>query len=168
LLTLTITGSLDSLKIPSAPELENVCLVAAAFKMHDFGLIDGLAASQAIIRMFSQGKWSFVFGLWPTSRPGGDWIPDGWHRAINKQTIPFFYFIRTFTIMPVKKRRISNHVTNDGYSYLTKRLLVSKAKSAGTAAAQDAMDLMGFVVTVKDGWVVKQYADGKTEQLQEI
>jgi len=47
-------------------------------------------------------------------------------------------------------------------------LLVSKAKSAGTAAAQDAMELMGFVVTVKDGWVVKQYADGKTEQLQEI
>ena len=82
--------------------------------------------------------------------------------------MPFFYFIRIFTIMPIKKRRISNHVTNDGYSYLTKRLLVSKAKSAGTTAAQDAMELMGFVVTVKDGWVVKQYADGKTEQLQEI
>ncbi|RXF70517.1 hypothetical protein [Arcticibacter tournemirensis] len=67
-----------------------------------------------------------------------------------------------------KKRKTSNHVTSDGYSYLTKRLLVSKAKSAGVTASQDAMGLMGFVVTVKDGWVVKQYADGNTEQLQKI
>jgi hypothetical protein len=70
--------------------------------------------------------------------------------------------------MSVKKHRTSNHVTSDGYSYLTKRLLVNKAKSAGAAAANDAMTVMGFVVTVKDGWVVKQYADGNTEQLQEI
>ncbi|WP_345948967.1 hypothetical protein ABDD95_19155 [Mucilaginibacter sp. PAMB04274] len=70
--------------------------------------------------------------------------------------------------MAVKKHRTSNHVTSDGYSYLTKRLLVRKAKSAGVTAANDAMNVMGFVVTVKDGWVVKQYANGNIEQLQEI
>lgn len=70
--------------------------------------------------------------------------------------------------MRVKKQKISRHVTIDGYSYLTKRLLVSKAKRAGLAAANDAMTVMGYIVTVKDGWVVKQYANGNTEQLQEI
>jgi hypothetical protein len=66
----------------------------------------------------------------------------------------------------IKKR--SAHVTSDGFSYLTKRLLISKAKSAAQTAADDAMNLMGYVVTVKNGWVVKEFADGHTEQLQEI
>jgi hypothetical protein len=67
-----------------------------------------------------------------------------------------------------KKRKSGQHVTSDGYSYLTKRLLLSKAKSAGHNAASQAMNLMGYVVTVKDGWLVKQYASGITEQLQKI
>lgn len=70
--------------------------------------------------------------------------------------------------MATIKRKHSKHTTSDGYAYLTKRLLVSKAKSAGVNAAQQAMDVMGFVVTVKDGWVVREYANGATEQLQEI
>jgi len=67
-----------------------------------------------------------------------------------------------------KRRKSGQHVTSDGYSYLTKRLLLAKARTAGHHAASQAMNLMGYVVTVKDGWLVKQYANGVTEQLQKI
>jgi hypothetical protein len=59
------------------------------------------------------------------------------------------------------KRSTSKNTTRDGYSYLTKRTVVSKAKAAGKLAAKKAMDTMGYVMTVIDGWVVKQYADGE-------
>lgn len=76
----------------------------------------------------------------------------------------------TFNIMPVlrKTRKSGRQVTRDGYTYLTKRLLLSKAKSAGHNAAIQAMDVMGYVVTVRDGWLVKQYANGVIEQLEKI
>ncbi|WP_138475597.1 hypothetical protein [Dyadobacter bucti] len=61
--------------------------------------------------------------------------------------------------MKEKTKNSSGHTTRDGYAYLTKRLLVSKAQQAGKAAAKEAMELMGYVVTVKDGWVVKLYPD---------
>ena len=67
-----------------------------------------------------------------------------------------------------KRKKSGQHVNSDGYSYLTKRLLLSRAKSAGRDAASQAMNLMGYVITVKDGWLVKQYANGITEQLQKI
>jgi len=67
-----------------------------------------------------------------------------------------------------KRRKSGKHVTSDGYSYLTKRILLSRARRAGHHAASQAMSLMGYVVTVKDGWLVKQYANGITEQLQKI
>ncbi|HEY1009155.1 MAG: hypothetical protein ACO1NS_09125 [Daejeonella sp.] len=58
--------------------------------------------------------------------------------------------------------------TSDGFAYLTKRIVVSKAKSAGKAAAKNAMKLMGYVVTVKGGWVVKEYQDGNFEQIEKL
>lgn len=58
--------------------------------------------------------------------------------------------------------------TSDGFAYLTKRIVVSKAKSAGKAAAKNAMELMGYVVTVKGGWVVKEFQDGKFEQIEKL
>ncbi|WP_457288553.1 hypothetical protein [Pedobacter sp. UYP24] len=58
--------------------------------------------------------------------------------------------------------------TSDGFAYLTKRIVVSKAKSAGKAAAKNAMELMGYVVTVRAGWVVKEYQDGKFEQIEKL
>ncbi|MCX2477239.1 hypothetical protein OQZ33_23095 [Pedobacter sp. MC2016-05] len=58
--------------------------------------------------------------------------------------------------------------TSDGFAYLTKRIVVSKARSAGKAAAKNAMELMGYVVTVKAGWVVKEYQDGKFEQIEKL
>jgi hypothetical protein len=58
--------------------------------------------------------------------------------------------------------------TKDGFAYLTKRLTIGKAQSAGKAAAQNAMDVMGYVVTVQDGWVVRAYRDGHVEQIEKL
>ncbi|HEY2581159.1 MAG TPA: hypothetical protein VGI43_05115 [Mucilaginibacter sp.] len=70
--------------------------------------------------------------------------------------------------MTTRAKRISRNRTSDGFTYLTKRILVNKAKSAGKVAAKNAMEIMGYVVTVKDGWIVKQYQDGKIEQIEQL
>ncbi|MCF2502457.1 hypothetical protein L0663_03650 [Dyadobacter sp. CY107] len=70
--------------------------------------------------------------------------------------------------MKAKTKDSSAQTTSDGYAYLTKRLLVSKAQQAGKIAAKRAMEIMGYVVTVKDGWVVKLYEDGTVEKLEEL
>lgn len=67
-----------------------------------------------------------------------------------------------------RKPRINKSLTSDGFAYLTKRVLLSKAKSAGKVAAKNAMILMAYVVTVKDGWVVKEYKDGAIEQIEKL
>lgn len=59
-------------------------------------------------------------------------------------------------------------VTKDGFAYLTKKILVGKAKRAGRAAAKNAMDVMGYVVTVRDGWVVREHRDGSIEQIEKL
>ncbi|MEO6151510.1 MAG: hypothetical protein ABIP28_15170 [Mucilaginibacter sp.] len=70
--------------------------------------------------------------------------------------------------MPTKRRKISRSQTSDGFTYLTKRITVNKAKSAGKDAAKNAMAIMGYIVTVQGGWVVKQYQDGKVEQIEKL
>ncbi len=52
--------------------------------------------------------------------------------------------------------------------YLTKRMLVSAAARGFKKASAEAMQLMGYIVIAKDGWVVKKYADGKIEKLSPI
>ena len=52
--------------------------------------------------------------------------------------------------------------------YLTKRILVSAARSGIRKAAKETMDIMGFNVIVKDGWVVKIYPDGTIEKLERL
>lgn len=66
----------------------------------------------------------------------------------------------------VKKK--SANATRDGFAYLTKRTVVSKAKTAGRRAARKAMVTMGFVVTTQGGWVVKKYTDGLVEKISKI
>ena len=70
--------------------------------------------------------------------------------------------------MKTKTAKPSRHVTKDGYEYLTKRELVTKAQNAGKKAAKQAMDTMGYVVTVLDGWVVEKYSDGRIVRLKEV
>ncbi len=53
-------------------------------------------------------------------------------------------------------------------SYLTKRILKSAATTGFTVASGQTMAVMGYNVVARNGWVVKLYADGKTEKLQKI
>jgi len=52
--------------------------------------------------------------------------------------------------------------------YLTKRILVSVAKKGVREAAKETMEIMGYNLIVKDGWVVKKYADGSIENVAPI
>ncbi|HMI02500.1 MAG TPA: hypothetical protein VK541_08470 [Pedobacter sp.] len=70
--------------------------------------------------------------------------------------------------MSKANNNVSKDSTSDGFSYLTKRTLVAKAKSAGKFAAKNAMETMGYVVAVKDGWLVKQYSNGDIEKVSEV
>ena len=51
---------------------------------------------------------------------------------------------------------------------LTKRTIVQRARFAGRRAALRAMRVMGFVVTIEDGWVIKKFKDGKIERVSKI
>ena len=70
--------------------------------------------------------------------------------------------------MAVAVKKKSSHATKDGYTYLTKRIVVRTAKKAGRNAARNAMTTMGFVVTTSRGWVVKKYATGVIERISKI
>jgi hypothetical protein len=59
-------------------------------------------------------------------------------------------------------------VNSKGEAYLTKRILLSAVKRAFKEAAAETMAVMGYNVIVEDGWVVKVYADGTREKLEEI
>jgi hypothetical protein len=62
-----------------------------------------------------------------------------------------------------KAAKLSKHVTSDGHSYLTKRIMVAKARSAGIKAAANAMQVMGFVVVAEGNTIIKKHADGAVE-----
>ena len=62
----------------------------------------------------------------------------------------------------------SAQATKYGYAYLTKRIIVRRAKMAGRLAARRAMETMGFVITTRKGWLVKKYADGQIEEISKI
>lgn len=62
----------------------------------------------------------------------------------------------------------SKQETSDGFNYLTTRILVSKARAAGIKASANAMDLMGYIVTLEGNNVVKKFSDGKVEIISTI
>lgn len=65
-------------------------------------------------------------------------------------------------------QKASKYETEEGHSYLTKRLVVNNARRAGLAAAKNAMQVMGFIVVAQGNNVVKKYADGRTEIISPI
>ena len=66
------------------------------------------------------------------------------------------------------RRPKNKNTTSDGYAYLTKRTLVSKAQTAGKIAEDKAMDTMGYIVVVIENAVVKKYADGHIEHISQV
>lgn len=53
-------------------------------------------------------------------------------------------------------------------TYLTKRLLKRQASKAVVEAAENAMEVAGYVIRVEDEWVVKEYKDGTIERLEKL
>ncbi|KYG72264.1 hypothetical protein EV198_0331 [Roseivirga ehrenbergii] len=52
--------------------------------------------------------------------------------------------------------------------YLTKRILFSRTNKALKDAAEEAMELVGYVVVAEGDWVVKKYQDGRIEQIKRL
>ncbi|MCH6201938.1 hypothetical protein MMU07_20335 [Aquiflexum sp. LQ15W] len=52
--------------------------------------------------------------------------------------------------------------------YVTTRLVEKRSKKAFKEGAKKAMKSNGYVIIAQDGWVVKKYADGKIEKLEQI
>lgn len=52
--------------------------------------------------------------------------------------------------------------------YISKRLVERKSKVAFKSAAKKAMTNIGYVIVVKDGWVVKEYSNGKVEKIEKL
>lgn len=52
--------------------------------------------------------------------------------------------------------------------YVTKRLLKRGSKRAFKSASKEAMEANGYVVVVIDGWVVKEFSDGRVEKLEKL
>ncbi|MBP5983914.1 MAG: hypothetical protein KA734_09335 [Fluviicola sp.] len=52
--------------------------------------------------------------------------------------------------------------------YISTRLVSNKSKSAFQDGAKRAMLANGYVVIASDGWVVKKFADGKIEKIEQL
>jgi len=63
------------------------------------------------------------------------------------------------------KRKIAR---TKGSSYLTKRILISAAKSGVRKAAKDTMEVMGYIVIAEDRWIIRKYSDGRIERIEPI
>ncbi len=53
-------------------------------------------------------------------------------------------------------------------NYLTKRRLKSATAKAIKKASSEAYEVTDSVVTMKNGWVVRQYKNGKTTRIKKI
>lgn len=72
--------------------------------------------------------------------------------------------------MPIKRKvKTSKKITKSkGIVYLTARAL-ERAVIKGTKNEKaDAIRLMGYTVVEKNGWVVREFADGNFERISEI
>lgn len=53
-------------------------------------------------------------------------------------------------------------------AYFTKRILIRKSAEAFKEASAKAMELLGYIVVAREGWVVKEYQDGTVEKMEKI
>jgi hypothetical protein len=54
------------------------------------------------------------------------------------------------------------------YQYLTKRRLISAARTGMKIASAETMSVMGCNVIAEGGWVVKKFANGTVKKLSRI
>lgn len=71
--------------------------------------------------------------------------------------------------MSSEKKKEPNKLTpKRKTTYLTKQTLVKSATSAGLKASKRAMATAGYVIKAKDGWVVKEFTDGRVRKLKKL
>ena len=68
------------------------------------------------------------------------------------------------TIKAVTRKASAKRKSN----YLTKRILVSAATTGFIEASERTMKVMGENVIVKNGWVVRIFANGRIERISKI
>jgi hypothetical protein len=59
-------------------------------------------------------------------------------------------------------------MSHSNLKYISTRLVVSKSKSAFQEAAKKAMKANGYVIIALEGWIVKKFADGRIEKIEEL
>jgi hypothetical protein len=53
-------------------------------------------------------------------------------------------------------------------AYLSKRIVLRAIKRGSKDISDETMEVMGYNVTVQDGWVVKKFSDGHIEQMERV
>jgi len=48
------------------------------------------------------------------------------------------------------------------------KILLRAIQKRGKQCAKEAMELMGFIVTVENGWVVRKNSDGSTVKIEQL
>jgi hypothetical protein len=66
------------------------------------------------------------------------------------------------------KRPATAKKGNKKSPYLTKRILVTAAKSGVRRAAKETMEIMGYNIIAQDGWIVKKHANGVIERVSPL
>ena len=70
--------------------------------------------------------------------------------------------------MTKQKTEKDKKVEEPATAYLTTQTLERALSKATRNLTKEAMELMGYEVTVEDNWVVRKYKDGRVEKIEEI
>lgn len=62
----------------------------------------------------------------------------------------------------------SKQTVSKGVSYIPKRTLQLAGKRAGTAAAERAMQVMGYAIVQQGNWIVRVNQDGSTKKISRV
>ncbi len=65
-------------------------------------------------------------------------------------------------------RAVSSKAAKGKAGSLTKEILIKAASIGFAKAAAKTMKVMGYNVIVKDGWVIKKFADGRIEKISRL
>lgn len=53
-------------------------------------------------------------------------------------------------------------------AYLTKRVVERATRKGMKIAAQRTMDAIGYIVVAREGWLMKVFPDGQTENIRQL
>lgn len=52
--------------------------------------------------------------------------------------------------------------------YISTRLVINKSRSAFQEGSKRAMEANGYVIIANEGWLIKKFADGTIEKLEQL